>query len=137
MSARPEVLCFGADPVLNRTRRLILQPTFEVCVASTLAEAASWLQERRFQVILLCQTLSLDDARSALELVHTLHPEARILALEEGHPRLFLRAPHQEVRLEGPVDLLRKVAVMTGVRLPEPAPPPAANASRKSPPRAE
>jgi hypothetical protein len=134
MPVRPEVLCFGADPVLNRTRRLILQTVFDVCVASSLAELASWLQERRFRVILLCQTLPLDDARSALELVHTLHPEARILALEEGHPRLFLRAPHQEVRLDGPADLLRKVAGIAGVRLPEPVPPPDAKAPCKSSP---
>jgi len=137
MPDRSEVLCFGADPVLNRTRRLILQSACDVCVASTLAEAASWMQERRFCVILLCHTLSLDDARSALELAHTLNPEARILALEEGHPRLFLRAPHQEVRLEGPADLLRKVAAIAGLRLPEPVLPPTAKAPRKSPPRAE
>lgn len=137
MPARPEVLCFGADPVLNRTRRLILQSAFEVCVASSLEEAASWLQERRFRVVLLCQTLSLDNARSALELVHSLQPEARILALEEGQPRLFLRAPHQEVRLDGPADLIGKVAALTGVRLPEQIPPSAAKAPRKSPPRAD
>lgn len=137
MPARPEVLCFGADPVLNRTRHLILQPAFDVDVASTLAEVASWLQERRFSVVLLCQTLSLDDARSALELVHTLQPEARLLALEEGNPRLLLRSPHQEVRLEGPADLLRRVAAITGVRLPEPLFQPAPGTTRKSPPRAE
>ncbi len=133
MHARPEILCFGADPVLNRTRRLILQPAFDVCVASTLSEVASWLQERRFRVILLCQTLDLDDARSALELAHTLNPESRILALEEGNPRLFLRAPHQEVRLDGPADLLRKVASLAGVRLPERVAPELPRPSRKAP----
>ncbi len=137
MSDRPEVLSFGVDPVLNRTRRLILQPIFDVYVASTLAEAASWLQERQFRVVLLCHTLTLDDARTALELAHTLHPEARILALEEGHPRLWLRAPHQEVRLDGPADLLRKVAGIAGVRLPEPAARAAAQPPRKSPPSPE
>lgn len=134
MPARPEVLCFGADPVLNRTRRLILQPAFDVCLASTIAELASWLQERRFRVVVLCHSLPLEDARTALELIHTLHPEARILSLEEGHPRLFLHAPHQEVRLEGPADLLHKVASLAGVRLPEPVPPPATNPPRKCPP---
>ena len=137
MPVRPEVLCFGADPVLNRTRRLILQPVFDVCVASSLAELASWLQERQFRVILLCQTLPLEDARTALELVRTLHPDAKILALEEGHPRLFLRAPHQEVRLDGPPDLLHKVAAMAGIRLPEAVPSPAAKVPRKSSPPAE
>jgi len=137
MPVRPEVLCFGLDPVLNRTRRLILQPAFDACVASTLAEAASWLQERRFRVILLCQTLALDDARAALELVHTLQPEARILAFEDGLPRLALRAPHQEVHLEGPTDLLHKVAAMAGVRLPATGPRPAAKGPSKLPPAAE
>jgi hypothetical protein len=137
MHARPEVLCFGADPVLNRTRRLILQRVFDVCAASTLSEVASWLQERRFAVILLCQTLSLDDARSALELARALNPEARLLALEEGNPRLFLREPHLEVRLDGPADLLRTVASLAGVRLPEPAPALPSTPSRKVPPRAE
>lgn len=137
MPVRPEVLCFGADPFLNRTRRLILQPACDVCVASTLAEAASWLQERRFSVVLLCQTLSLEDARTALELVHTLQPDARILALEDGHPRLFLHAPHLELRLEGPADLLHQIAVMTGVRLPESAPLPETKTPRKAPPNAD
>jgi len=137
MPARPGVLCFGADPVLNRTRRLILQPIFDVCVASTLAEAASWLQERPIRAVVLCHTLDLDDARSALELVHTLRPDAAILALEEGHPRLFLRPPHREVRLEGPADLVRQLAAIAGVRLPEPPLPSSAKSPRKSPPPAE
>jgi hypothetical protein len=137
MPDRPEVLCFGVDPILNRTRRLILQPTFEVCVASTLAEAASWLQERRVRVVLLCHTLTLDDARAAMELARAVHPEARILALEEGHPRLFLRAPHQEVRLDGPADLLRRVAGIAGVRLPEPGAPAAVNPPRRHPSSAD
>ena len=137
MPARPEVRCFGADPVLNRTRRLVLQPVFTVFVASTLAELASWLQERRFRVVVFCHSLPLEDARTALELMHTLHPEARILSLEEGHPRLFLHAPHQEVRLEGPADLLRKVASLAGGRLPELVPPPAANTPRNAPPDAD
>lgn len=137
MHARPEVLCFGADPALNRTRRLILERAFDVRAASTLPEVASWLQERRFAVILLCQTLSLDDAQSAMELARALNPEARLLALEEGNPRLFLRDPHQEVRLDGPADLLRTVASLAGVRLPEPAPVLPPTASRKVPPRAD
>lgn len=137
MPERPEILCFGADPVLNRTRRLILLPAFDVCIASTLAEAASWLQERRFRVVLLCQTLSLEDARTALELVHTLQPDALILALEDGHPRLALHPPHQEIRLEGPADLVRRLAAITGLRLPEPVLPPAAKAPRKVPPVAD
>lgn len=137
MPARPEVLCFGADPVLNRTRRLILQTHFDVCVACTLAETASWLQERRFRVVVLCQTLELEDGRTALELVHTLNPDARVLALEEGNPRFFLHVPHQEVRLDGPADLLRKVAAMAGVRLPEPVPRPGGKAPRKSPSAAD
>lgn len=137
MPVRPEVLCFGAEPVLNRTRRLILQSVFDVCVASTLAELASWLQERHFQVVILCQTLSLDGARSALELVHTLRPGARILGLDDGHPRLYLRPPHREVHLEGPIDLLSKVASMAGIRLPESVPSQVAWTTRKPRPRAE
>lgn len=137
MAARPEILCFGADPVLNGTRRLILLPLFDVCVASTLADAAFCLRERRIRLILLCHTLSADDARSAVEVVRALHPNARILALEGGHPRLFLRPPHQEVRLDGPADLLRKIAAMTGVPIPDPVLPATRKSPRKSPPRAE
>lgn len=137
MAVRPEVLCLSADPVLNRTRRLVLLPWFEVCVASSLEEAASWMQERRFRVIILCHTLSPDDGRAALELAHTLNPDARILSLEEGNPRLSVRSPHQEVRLDGPADLLRHVASMAGVPLPEPGPSSEATAPTKPPSAAD
>jgi CheY-like chemotaxis protein len=115
MTAKPEILCVGRDPVLNRTRRMVLHRCFEVTIAAKPAEAAALLAGRPFDLVLLCYSLSGEDCRAMLEQAQKLQPTAKILALSSGEPRLTLAAPHQEFASEGPADLLHKIAAMTGL----------------------
>ena len=119
----PEILCVGNDPVLNRTRRLMFQPYLEVRLAGNLPDAATLLTEHRFKLVLLCYSIAAEDARALVDFIHRLESRPRILALEYEGPRLFLTHPDEEFRPAGPASLLRKVAAMAGIELPEPAVP--------------
>jgi CheY-like chemotaxis protein len=114
-AVRPEILCIGRDPVLNRTRRMVLHRCFVVAIAASRAEAVAQLAARSFDLVLLCYSLSDEDCQSLLKDVQTAQPNAKILALSSGHMRLTLALPHEEFASEGPEDLLRKIAAMTGL----------------------
>lgn len=115
MSRKPRILCLGYDPALNRTRRLLLQRSFDVRQAASLAEAQQILRDQPVHVVLICSSVPTHDARAIVRLVRTDCPDAKILALEQGSPRLFLAPPDLEVRPDGPADLLRQLAAMTGL----------------------
>lgn len=110
---KPKLLCLGHDFVLNRTRRLILEKSFDVTLAEELPEAAKLLPESAFAVVLLCYSLTEEESRAALEMVHRVSPEARILMLSEG--RLALGPRDQMLLYGGPADLLKKAASMAGI----------------------
>lgn len=114
-TAKPAILCLGSDVVLNRTRRLIFEPWFEVTVAEELSAAAALLSERRFTLVLLCYSLGEDECRAMVELVHRVSSETKILALAEGRERLELRAQDEIHLSSGPAELLSKAASMAGV----------------------
>lgn len=139
MAARPKILSLASDPVLNRTRRLILQRFFEVRLAAGLEEAASLLREQSFDLLVLCYSVDTDEARVLVELIRSLGLETKILALEPGTPRFRLPRPHDECFPNGPAELLRKVARMTGIDIPEAALPEtgAFPEPRKAPPAVE
>lgn len=121
MASKPSILCVGYDPLLNRTRLLILQKEFEVGLATTLSRALSLLSEKSFDVVLLCYSLSDDDCRSLIEVVHRLLPETRILVLAQGRDRLLLGPLDEEFLSGGPAELVRKAVSMTGLRSEEAA----------------
>jgi hypothetical protein len=115
MSGKPELLCVGHDPVLNRTRRLILEKCFEVTLAHTVPEAISLLSEERFDLVLLCYSLTDEECRKAVEFIHSLSTPAKILALAEGRERLLLGAQDEEFLSGGPAELVRKAVAMVGI----------------------
>ena len=117
MAAKPKVLCLGYDPVLNRTRRLILQRSFDVTLAKSLPEAVPLLWERRFDLVLLCHSLTDGDCRAVLALMDTLPHRPKVLALTSGRDRSSLAPPDEEFAPAGPAELLQKAAAMTGIAL--------------------
>jgi CheY-like chemotaxis protein len=118
MSTKPLLLLVGHDSVLNRTRSLILQNVFTVRVAQHLSEAVSLMSGQRFDLVLLCYSLSEPDAQAVVTLVHELSAGTRILALAQVHERLRLLVPDEEFLLGAPEELLRKAASMIGIQLP-------------------
>lgn len=115
MGGKRKLLCMGHDPVLNRTRRLILQRCFDVRAASQMPEAVALLTESRFDLVLLCYSLSEDECRAVVEFVHGQGGKTKILALAQGRRRLGLNPPDEEFCSGGPVELLRKTAEMAGI----------------------
>jgi hypothetical protein len=112
---KPELLCVGRDAVLNRTRRLVLERCFAVELAHSLPEAQAKLTGRRFDLVLLCYSLTDDECRRAVEFIHRLAAAPRILALAESRRRLSLEGPDEEYFPDGPADLLAKAAAMAGI----------------------
>jgi hypothetical protein len=115
MSGKPELLCVGRDTMLNRTRRLILGRCFEVKVAYTQAEAIALLMGQRFDLVLLCYSLSEEECRALIEAVHGQSSPPKILLLAEGDCRPLLGPRDEEFTSGGPADLLRKAAAMAGI----------------------
>lgn len=141
MPVKPRVLCLGADPALNRTRRLLLQPSFEVAVATAFADAAAILgrasrDRQPFHLVLVCYTTITEEAEALVALLEASFPETKILALDHGLPRLRLTPPHLECRPDGPADLVRRIREMTGVVASAPAPQSSERGAIRKPPSA-
>ena len=117
MGAKPLLLCLGHDAALNRTRRLVLQRVFTVKVADNLQEAISLLTSERFDLVLLCYSLSERDTRAMIDLIHGVSRQTKVLVLANGREGLRLMPPDEEFLLSGPAELLQKAASMAGIRL--------------------
>jgi DNA-binding response OmpR family regulator len=115
MCGKPKILCVGLDPLLNETRGLVLEKSFEVQLAGSVAEAFAQLRAMRFSLVLLCYSLPDEDCRAAVEFVHTLRARPRILALAQSRKRLRLETGDEEFQPEGPAELLAKAAAMAEV----------------------
>jgi CheY-like chemotaxis protein len=115
MIGKPELLCVGHDPILNRTRRLILERCFEVKVAHGLTEAVALLSGQRFDLVLLCYTLTDEECRAAVEFIHSLSSPMKILALAHARDGLLLGTEDEEFVSGGPAELLNKAAAMAGI----------------------
>jgi len=125
MADKPAILSISDDPTLNRTRRMLLEKYADVSLAATLPEAATLLSSCRFDLVLLCYSLTMQECRAIVSLAHGLLPPPKVLALAQSDQRLFLTAPDQEFLPGNPADLLRKIASMTGleIQIPPAAPP--------------
>jgi len=115
MGGKPELLCVGHDPILNRTRRLVLEKCFEVALAHTVPEAIALLSRQRFDLVLLCYSLTDEECRKAVEFIHSLSAPAKILALAGARERLLLGAQDEEFLSGGPAELLQKAIAMAGI----------------------
>ncbi len=109
------MLCVGLDPLLNRTRRLVLEKCFEVELAECIPEAFTLLEAKSFALVLLCYSLTDDDCRAVLEFVYRLPARPRILALAQGRERLLLKGEDEEFVMSGPAALLAKAASMANL----------------------
>jgi CheY-like chemotaxis protein len=116
-TARPKILCLGSDVLLNRTRLLVLQRCFAVTLASNATQAVTLLSEQQFDLVLLCYSLGDDNCRAIIEMLRAQPMRTPILALAYVQKRFDLTKPDEEFFSAGPVDLVQKVAAMTGIPL--------------------
>jgi len=110
------ILLVSRDVLVLQTRKLMLGAYFEVCAAGRVLEATALLAARKFDLIVLCYTLTDDDCDKILHAAHVHSPNAKILTLTvPGYPGS--RRPANSYFLpaeEGPFILVKKSAELLG-----------------------
>lgn len=84
-------------------------------LAHTVPEAIMFLSRQRFDLVLLCYSLTDEECRKAVEFIHSLSSPAKILALAEARERLLLGARDEEFLSGGPAEWLQKAVAMAGI----------------------
>jgi DNA-binding response OmpR family regulator len=112
----PQVLVVSRDEMLLHTRQLILGAFFQVYGAGRIREVEDLISRRRFDLIILCYTLTESDCQRVMDLVGRQKTRPRILVLSPAGSR----PPETESSLvmmteAGPYYLLKKTAEMLGV----------------------
>ena len=81
MAQRLEILCYGHDRSLLNTRRMILQSSFRVETASTLAEIAHLGATMDVALVVLCHTVPEEEARRVMQISGALWPKSGVLSI--------------------------------------------------------
>jgi DNA-binding NtrC family response regulator len=132
MDDQKRILLISRDLMVLQTRKLMLGAYFDVSAAARVLEAKILLAERRFDLIVLCYTLTDDDCQKILNAARLHSSGAKILTLtvtgyasaQAATDSYFLPAE------EGPFTLVKKSAELLGfefrskgrmVRAPQPA----------------
>ena len=82
MAQRLEILCYGHDPSLLETRRMILESLYRVETASTLAELAHLGGLMDVALIILCHTVPEEEARRVMQISGALWPKSGVLSVQ-------------------------------------------------------
>jgi DNA-binding response OmpR family regulator len=111
-----QVLVVSRDEMLLHTRQLILGAFFQVYGAGRIREVEDLIARRRFDLIILCYTLSQPERQRVMDMVAGQKSRPRILVLSPAGSLL----PEPESSLvmmteAGPYYLLKKTAEMLGV----------------------
>ena len=118
MKSEVQVLLVGKDETLLQTRKLILGTYFQVDIAGRVSHAAQVMAERRFDLIVLCSSLSDDECGRVAELARTQDPRPKTLTLSAtGRQGCGHGAGDEHVGEIGPLALARKAATMLGLDL--------------------
>jgi len=112
----PQVLVVSRDEMLLQTRQLILGAFFQVYGAGRIREVEDLMARRRFDLIVLCYTLTESECQRVIDMVAGQKTRPRILVLSPAGSR----APEPDSSLimmteAGPYYLLKKAAEMLGV----------------------
>jgi hypothetical protein len=110
-----QVLIYGHDLILLRTRELILkQAGFEVCVTDLPGEVHRILATRQFDLLILCHTVDEAERSRILATVHASRKSLDILLLVAGFSGPA-SSEHEAIfgTLEGPQNFLGTVCRLT------------------------
>jgi DNA-binding response OmpR family regulator len=111
-----QVQVVSHDPMLLQTRRLILGAFFHAEGASRVREAGAHMSCRRYDLIILCYTLSESEQGQVMNLAAAQKHRPRILILTPaGSPPAESRSADAMMTEAGPYYLLKKSAEMLGV----------------------
>jgi DNA-binding response OmpR family regulator len=118
MNSGARVLVVSRDQMLLQTRQLILGAYFQVEGAGRIQEAEALIARYRFDLIVLCASLSDNECQRVADVVADLNPRPKILTLSSGGGSLMHPESDQTLVTEaGPYHLLKKSAELLGVDL--------------------
>jgi DNA-binding response OmpR family regulator len=118
MSSSPSVLVVSRDQRLLQSRQLILGAFFEVDGAGRIQEAERLLCKRRFDLIVLCYSLSNFDLEQMAGLVEQQVPQPKVLTLSAARSKVIVTPTDRLHMLEaGPYHLLKRSAEILGIEL--------------------
>jgi hypothetical protein len=116
MSGAKRILLVSRDAMVLQTRKLMLGAYFEVHVAGRVIEANKLLGERRFDLIVLCYTLTDDDCEKIIDSARDCCSRAKFLVLTStGYAAKQVSiGPNYLSAEEGPFVLVKKAAELLG-----------------------
>lgn len=82
MAQRFEILCYGHDQTLLDTRRMILELSYRVETATSLAEVARFGGILKVDLVVLCHTVPEEEARRVIQISGALWPRSGILSIQ-------------------------------------------------------
>jgi len=116
MGRQKRILLVSRDVRVLQTRKLMLGAYFDVYAAVRAGEAARFLAERRFDLIVLCYSLTKDDLQRILAAAETRSSSARILMVSQNGRSSGEITNAIEISLhEGPLALLKRYAELLGL----------------------
>lgn len=118
MNSHARVLVVSRDDMLLRSREMILGAFFAVRGAGRFIEASTLLTNNRFDLIVLCHSLTPDECERLAALARDRAPRCQVLAM--GATSRGIVKPWADKQLgvdAGPYGLLKKCAEMLGFAL--------------------
>jgi hypothetical protein len=117
-----QVIIYGHDPMLLRTRELLLERAgFEVRTSDQLHEAQEMLAARPVDLLILCHTVNAMERSAILDSAHAAQKNLAVLFLSADWQSPDVAKNDAVFRtLDGPYGFLRTVCELTH----EPVPPP-------------
>jgi CheY-like chemotaxis protein len=113
MNVGPHVLVVSRDEMLLQTRQLILGTFFQVNGAGRMQEVQALMASKKFDLIVLCYSLSNTDCQRVCDLAACQTNRPQILMLRAAGSDLARPGADEELGAEaGPYGLLKKAAEM-------------------------
>ena len=114
----PQLLVVSRDAMLLQTRQLILGAFFHTDCAGRVREAEALMSNRRYDLVILCYTLSEIERLDIIELAAKQRHRPRMLILTPaGMPPSEPALGDATMSEAGPYYLLKKSAEMLGVEI--------------------
>jgi hypothetical protein len=114
----PQVLVVSRDAMLLQTRQLILGAFFQAECAGRVREAEALIATRRYDLIILCYTLTESERQDIRDMAAERKPRPMILLLSPvGSPPPEPEQGDARMTEAGPYYLLKKSAEMLGVEI--------------------
>jgi hypothetical protein len=115
MNSHARVLVVSRDEMLLRTREMILGAFFAVRGAGRSSEAKTLLTNYRFDLIVLCHSLTNDECERLAMIAHEQNPRCLILAMTATSRAVMKPWADKQLGVDaGPYGLLKKCAEMVG-----------------------